>query len=132
MAVAAAAAVTATDTITKTGKPRTCRVHTARQVSYPDPLAIRVGDVLRVGANDDEWPAFVWCTDLAGKSGWVPERYIAREGDRGTVLRDYEATELEIAEGDVLAILDEEGGWFWCRDARDRYGWVPEENVGPD
>ncbi|GAC1442725.1 MAG: SH3 domain-containing protein [Chloroflexota bacterium] len=106
-----------------------CRVISARQATYPHPIAVLAGDELVVGTNDDEWPAFVWCADRGGTGGWVPEQFIARTGDRGHALCDYDAAELTIDVGDTLDVLLEEGGWLWCVDRQGRKGWVPLENV---
>jgi hypothetical protein len=108
---------------------KNAKVIKAHQASNPQPLVIRVGDRLTVGENSDQWPAYVWCVDHAGKGGWVPEAFLEREGDSGVALRDYSAAELTVAVGDELALGEEAGGWFWATNHAGRGGWVPAEHL---
>jgi uncharacterized protein YcsI (UPF0317 family) len=112
--------------------PRQSRVTSSYTATYPDPIVMRAGDPLTVGAFDVDWPAFVWCIAADGRSGWVPDRMIARgEGDQGTALADYSAAELTIAADEIVTIEAEEGGWMWVTDREGRSGWVPEGHLGP-
>ena len=106
-----------------------CHVTTARVSAYPDPLVLTDGEQVSLGAYDTMWPNFVWCTTRQGKSGWVPEAYLAQQGTTGILLREYDATELSVDVGEELTIFDEEGGWFWCANHDGQRGWVPAENV---
>jgi hypothetical protein len=38
----------------------------------PDPLVVTAGEVVTRGEEDQENPAWVWCVDPRGKTGWVP------------------------------------------------------------
>lgn len=110
------------------------RVIAAHEASYPDPIAFRAGEPLAVGGRTGTWDGhadwvWLWCTDPRGKSGWVPQRYIAIQGDAGRALGDYSAAELTVSAGDVLAVEDEESGWLWCRTSSGEHGWVPAANV---
>ena len=82
---------------------------------------------MTVGKRDTEYPGWVWCTEKSGKSGWVPENYLAIEGDQGVMRRDYDATELTIGAGETVALLGSESGWGWCRTVDGREGWLPLE-----
>ena len=31
--------------------------------------------------GETEWPKWIWCTNDAGKSVWVPENWVEIEGD---------------------------------------------------
>jgi hypothetical protein len=106
-----------------------CRVITAYRSPYPDPIAFNAGDRLVVEDRLSEWPGWIWCTTPKGKSGWAHESYIQRNESSGIALRSYDATELSVAEGEELKIIDEESGWLWCRYADGRLGWVPMEHV---
>lgn len=99
------------------------------QASYPDPLVVKAGDVLIVGNNDTKWPAFVWCTNQDGISGWVPEKHLDRQGDRGTARQDYSTAELTINVGEKVVLDSEDSGWYWVTNQTGRSGWVPVENV---
>jgi hypothetical protein len=98
---------------------------------FPDPFAFSAGDQLIVEDRASEWPGWIWCTTSKGKSGWAPESYIQRDGDKGVSLHFYEAIELSVTVGEELTIIDEESGWFRCRTKEGRSGWVPKENVEP-
>jgi hypothetical protein len=92
-------------------------------------LRLRAGEVVEVGARDDDWPSWVRCTAADGTAGWVPEHYLAREApefEQATVLHDYEATELAVPAGEALDVVREEEGWLWCRTETGALGWVPE------
>ena len=113
----------------KSGEQRKCRVISAYEVAYPDPLIIKVGEELTVGANDTQWPGFVWCTNKAGQGGWVPESYFERMGNIGIVRYDYEATELAASVNEELIMGTEASGWIWCTNQRGQSGWIPADNV---
>lgn len=108
---------------------KTCRVITDCVSAYPDPLILRKGDTLTVGERDDEWPGWIKGTDKSGKTGWIPEVYLKITGDTAEMLRDYNATELTVAAGEVLTVTEEESGWLLCITASGEKGWVPVENV---
>jgi Variant SH3 domain len=99
-----------------------------------EPLRLKSGDEVTVGRRSERWPAWVMCHAADGMSGWVPEELLAREApefDQATVLHDYDATELEVPEGEVLEVLSELGGWLWSRTEDGRLGWVPVEETAP-
>jgi uncharacterized protein YgiM (DUF1202 family) len=109
---------------------RTCRAITDYLSPYTDPLAFSAGEELTVGEKESEWPGWVWCTNRAGKGRWVPEAYVERRGSTCVMLCDYEATELPVSAGEVLAISGkEESGWIWCTNQAGQSGWVPMDNV---
>jgi uncharacterized protein YgiM (DUF1202 family) len=108
---------------------RTGRVVADYRCAFPDPLILRTGDELVTSDKVTEWPGWVWCTAKTGKSGWVPESYIARTGRAAVATRDYDATELTVTAGDELEVLMEESQWLWCVNSRGENGWVPMECV---
>jgi uncharacterized protein YgiM (DUF1202 family) len=97
---------------------------------YTDPLTVRAGETLTVGRRDDEWPGWVWVTNEARKSGWMPEAFVeVLAEERGKVRRDYTARELELREGETVTVLDNESGWFWAQTADGRTGWAPASHL---
>jgi uncharacterized protein YgiM (DUF1202 family) len=110
-------------------EPPTCRVVSAHQSAYPDPLIITQGEALTIGEKESEWGGWLWCTNQQGKSGWVPEKYLRRTGDTGNALRHYNATELSVEVGEELIMGKEESGWIWCTNRQGQSGWVPAANV---
>jgi hypothetical protein len=95
------------------------------------PIRLSPGDAVRVGARDDEWPAFVKVRFGRG-SGWVPSRHLEDQGGGRAIARTvYDTTELSVDPGDDLEVLerDDESGWLWCRDSDGKEGWVPSKAV---
>jgi hypothetical protein len=108
------------------------RVTTTYVSSVTDPVRFAVGETLACGHRDQLWTSYVWCTDEAGRAGWVPDSYFSETGPHeATALRDYDATELTVARGEHLEVLDEAGGWLLCRSAAGMVGWVPSDHVEP-
>ncbi len=99
------------------------------QAAFPEPFAIAKGERLILGKRDAEWPGWVWCTNQAGESRWVPEGYIDVSGTQGVALRDYESTELTVEEGEEVQLHYFESGWYWVTDRRGQSGWVPARHV---
>lgn len=90
------------------------------------PLRLAVGEHVRVGERDGEWPEFVFVSARQG-TGWVPDRHLSASSGPAAVQVPYDTTELATQVGEVLEILaeDRESGWLWCRSHRGRAGWVP-------
>ena len=97
----------------------------AHHSEYPEPIAGKAGDTLELGQRDDDWPTFLWAKAASGREGWVPDAYLAISGSSGTLTRDYVARELTLGEGAVVDVLDEVGGWAWCRSDDGELGWLP-------
>ena len=102
------------------------------QASYPDPLVVKSGDELTIEKKDTQWPAFVWCTNQDGISGWVPEKHLDRQDDRGIARQDYSTIELTITVGEKVVLESEDSGWYWVTNQTGQSGWVPVENVAID
>lgn len=94
---------------------------------YPDPIAVRAGEPIAVGREDDEYPGWIWCTDKRGRSGWVPLTIVDRQA--GVARQDYSALELSVEPGELLTVEQEESGWALCRNAAGERGWVPLANL---
>ena len=101
----------------------------AYEAAYPDRFVLRTGDRVKIGHKKSEWSGWLWCTDGNGNSRWIPESYVARDNDTGRMLRDYDSTELSVAVGEELTVLQQESGWFWCTNQSGQSGWVPAANV---
>ncbi|MDX1521081.1 MAG: SH3 domain-containing protein [Anaerolineae bacterium] len=100
--------------------------------AYPDPLTLVEGEVVTVGQHDTQWPGFVWCTNADGKGGWVPDRYLTRQGEAGVINCAYTAAELTVVVDDEVTILKEESDWAWCLHLNGDAGWVPLDNLKCD
>jgi hypothetical protein len=95
------------------------------------PLKVAPGEVLDVGEQSDEWPAFVFVIKGARARGWIPSRILRIQGKTGLVIEGYDTTTLDPEVGEELAIIEEdlEGGWVWCRDSLSRVGWFPRNHL---
>ena len=113
--------------------PQRVRVIQSHVTSDPNPVRFRAGDTLGVGHHDQVWKRYVWATDQAGRSGWVPDEYVQIGGDghQATALRDYDSTELTVGRKEILDVLDEVGGWYLCRTQSGMSGWVPSTSIAP-
>lgn len=102
---------------------RVVRDYTAQ---YPDPITVRAGDRVLVGAGDPEFPGWWWCTGPDRRAGWVPEEFLRREGEAAVMLRDYTARELGVRAGAEVRVGEAISGWMWVTAADGRAGWIPE------
>jgi hypothetical protein len=105
----------------------TVRVVKAYKTKFTDPLIAHAGESVAVGKRDDKWPGWVWCTNNSGKASWVHESFIDIHEGRAIFREDYSAQELDVKVGDMLTMLRETGGWFWCKTSRGIFGWIPAE-----
>ncbi|MFD4713947.1 hypothetical protein ACFWN5_30290 [Streptomyces sp. NPDC058430] len=99
---------------------------TAHEISSRPPIRVEPGDVVQVGEQDTEWPAFVFVTADSG-AGWVPERYLDASRPTATVQHAYDTQELPVAAGDELVMVedDPEPGRRWCEASWGSVGRVP-------
>ena len=95
--------------------------------AYPDPLILKAGEILKVEERKCEYGEWLWCTTREGKSGWVPEPYLKRQGDSGELLYDYDATELTVKAGEEVIAGEKACDWLWCTNNEGKKGWVPEK-----
>lgn len=98
------------------------------------PMVMRPGDRMTVESEAEagsEWPAFALVSTERGERGWVPKRYLSREGSKAVALRQYDTTTLAPAAGEVLTVLEEdlESAWLWCRDGKGRAGWFAIDHI---
>jgi hypothetical protein len=87
---------------------------------------VQRGERVQVGRRDDTWPVFVWCVNVAGTAGWVPEVVLRRDGNEGTLLRGYDTRELSVSAGETVSVGERLAGWAWVTNANSQSGWVPE------
>lgn len=106
-------------------------VQKAYQSEFPDPIRVARGEQLLIGDMETVFPGWLWVTIPDGRSGWIPSSFVSQSGDRGSALRDYDATELTVKTGDRLKLIECEGSWVRVETTDGRVGWVPEENVSP-
>ncbi|MBI3651614.1 MAG: hypothetical protein HY231_11410 [Acidobacteria bacterium] len=99
-------------------------------VYYTDAIVMQSDDKLTITEKESEWVGWVWCTnERHNKSGWVPEKYVERQGDKATALVDYDAKELAARVGEALTATLEMCGWVWCKNQQGESGWVPLDHL---
>ncbi len=90
------------------------------------PLVLAVGDSVRVGKRDSDWPGWIWVTALNGRGSYVPEEILAPNED-GTagVQVPFHARDLSVVKNEPLVSVHEVKGWHWCRNDAGEEGWLP-------
>jgi hypothetical protein len=61
------------------------RVVTEHRAEFADPIVVKAGDTVSVEDRTSGWPGWVWCVGPDGRSGWVPEAILKRQGSTATV-----------------------------------------------
>ena len=93
---------------------------------FPNPLKLKKGDIVIIDHSKDKHLGWKFCKTNKNE-GWIPKTYLNITGKSAKLNRDYDATELSLKEGQMLEVLCEESGWFWCKTEDSKYGWYPKE-----
>jgi hypothetical protein len=95
------------------------------------PLVARKGEIVEGLERESEWEGWLWCRNSSGIHGWAPKTYLKSTPESGhfQLLRDYNARELTVDEGQEVIVLDEESEWAWVRTPLGEEGWIPLENL---
>jgi multidrug efflux pump len=96
---------------------------------FPDPLIADKDTVVHLKERADAEPGWVYGVSPDDKEGWIPQQWLRIEGSRGTLLQDYNATELNLEVGDELLVTQVLNGWYWARTSEGREGWIPARAV---
>ncbi len=110
---------------------RAYRVTKPYQTGVAVPLTACKGERLRFERRKTEWAGWVWCTDAAGRCGWVPENWLELQGEQCVLRRDYTAAELSVDKGEIITAHLVESGWLWATNESGGVGWVPLEHLAP-
>ena len=107
-------------------QPRKVRVTESRPRDHVVTIHIGPGDIVGVGHRNQQYPEFLWCASEDGHQGWVAESYLEMTSEKEAVaLKEYDAAQLTVVEGEMLDALDEQGAFVLCRNAAGAQGWVP-------
>lgn len=95
------------------------------------PLIASKGEVVDGQERKTEWEGWLWCRTSSGVQGWVPKPYLEPTSESGQFqfLRDYNARELTIDEGQEVIVMEEASEWAWVRTTLGEEGWIPLENL---
>lgn len=90
------------------------------------PLVLAIGDHVRLGQRDSDWPGWIWATAINGRGSYVPEDILTVASD-GTARVDqaFHARDLTVVKEEIVVSLREVKGWHWCRNAHEGEGWLP-------
>jgi hypothetical protein len=105
------------------------KVIKAYHSAYPNPIKAAAGEEVSLRDKETDWPDWYWCRTGDGNEGWVPVSFVERMGDSGRFVRDYDATELTVEEGQRVEVLEAASGWLICRTSDGTVGWLPGEHV---
>ncbi|WP_028591839.1 SH3 domain-containing protein [Paenibacillus massiliensis] len=100
----------------------------SHESTYPDPIILQAQQEVLYGAEDTEYPNWIFCKSLlTDKEGWVPKQMLTTPDDSGIakVLQDYSAHELTVLEGEVLLGMKHLNAWTYCKTEKGELGWVP-------
>ena len=110
------------------GTEKRCKVIREYDTPYPDSIPFKKGEsviVKKEYTEDPDWKDWLWCEGEHDNAAWVPRQYLDRVGDRGVLLRDYDARELSVKAGDILVALEILNGFAMVRNSQGTTGWVP-------
>ena len=110
-------------------KPARVEAVTYFRTPFPNPLFAPKGTVLRLRHHSDEKPGWAYGVSPDEKEGFVPRQWLKIEGNKATLQRDYDATELNLEVGDQLEVTMVLDGWFFARRPDGETGWIPERAV---
>ncbi|PKF48815.1 SH3 domain-containing protein [Enterovibrio nigricans] len=98
---------------------------------YPNPLYLKRGDKVTIGAMDDEFPNWIFITNKAGEQAWAPIQYIENiaGSSTGILLHDYDNLEFNTVLGEKLSVLFELNSWYRVLRSTGESGWVPVHTV---
>jgi len=91
--------------------------------SYAPALAVRRGEPLALKGTDPDNSRWRWAKNAEGLGGWLPMDLI--EGDH--ITEDFNSSELTIAAGGRVRILQTRAGWCLCCSQTGRHGWLPAD-----
>lgn len=96
------------------------------QVIDRAPLVLGIGDRVRVGKADPDWPGWIWVTAIDGRGSYVPEEILSLKDD-GTaeVHQPFHARDLSVVKDEPVISVREVKGWHWCRNEDGEEGWLP-------
>ena len=104
-------------------------VITPHRSNYPNPISFKIGDVLVLGKEDDEYPGWIRVKTRDGNEGWAPKQYIDSSVQPAVANENYSARELDTEPGDILELIYRLNDWVWVRNAAGSLGWIPEESI---
>ena len=99
--------------------------------NYPNPIHFKVGDFVKVGKTDPDFPGWIWVTTIDGNQGWAPIQFIHVDeaSEYATAIKEYSAQELNTKIGEQVFLHYELNGWGWAENENQCTGWVPMRSI---
>lgn len=94
---------------------REFKVIKSRKSEFDNPIkVVEDQNVLCLEESDPlgDWPDWVLCETKDNK-GWIPKCIIRRKADLGIITEDYDATEFDLIEDEIIVMDYKNGGWIW-------------------
>ena len=73
-------------------------------IEFSDIITIKPGDVLQLLKYSKDEPGWVYCRNLEGQEGWVPESSFTEKNDINKTTEIYSSQELQVQKGDLIII----------------------------
>ena len=85
-----------------------------------------------IGDRDPKNPGWFEYADAAGNVGYCPVAWFDLDPEKriATARRDYDASELAVAVGDQVRVLETVAGWHRVASVDGRVGWIPAKCLG--
>ncbi len=112
-------------------KPKTYRVTKAYQSPYPKSIIFQEGDWVDIGkeyTDDPDWENWVWCKGKH-EQAWAPKQYLKISNGKGRFIKNYNALELCVYEGEELIVYEVINGFCLAEKENGKKGWVPMKNL---
>ena len=92
---------------------------------FEHPIFLSVGDRVHIDmSRGKHWLGDIYCTLPNGNSGWAYSQVFENwDGNETIVRREYSSQELEVEVGEILEGYGNDG---WCRNAKGKFGWIPD------
>lgn len=105
------------------------RVVKSHKPASNKPLVVVRGEKLQFERKQTQWKGWLWCVKQNGEKGWVPESWVQLKDDLCIMMRNYDATELQVDPGEILKPLLIEAEWLLAATSDGKQGWVPLNSV---
>jgi len=86
-----------------------------RKTPFKKPLILKKYDTVILGnkyTDNPNWPGWI-CCKTENNAGWIPKQIVKRNGNKGIIIDDYDATEFNIKIGEIIVMEKCLNGWIW-------------------
>jgi hypothetical protein len=101
---------------------------------YPNSIRFQKGEKVIIGKEfdvDPDWKDWLWCTGESGQQAWTPRQFLEINGLSGILLQDYDAREISLKLGEIIAGKKILNGFAWAENAAGETGWAPLNHLRP-